>query len=83
LENYKIKIKGLPNIIIRDFSREKLEPENNLGNLTAANITIVEITQAKYTQKVIKTKTKLICKKAKNNTYIKAGKVSLSILIII
>jgi hypothetical protein len=74
-ENHKIKIKSLLDIIIKDLSREELEPENSLGSLIAANMATIEITQAKYAQRVVKAKTKLARKRAKNNTRIKASKI--------
>jgi hypothetical protein len=41
-KDYKIKIKGLPDIQVSDFAREEPEPENILGSLTKMDIITVE-----------------------------------------
>jgi hypothetical protein len=48
----KLKIKGLLDIKISDFTRKELEPEDGLGSFLEIDIIAVYITQAKYTQKI-------------------------------
>jgi hypothetical protein len=53
-EDHEIKIKGLENIEVGDFSREGPELENGLGSLTASDIKAVEALQAKLSTRVAK-----------------------------
>jgi len=53
-EDCEIKIKGLENIEVGDFSREALELENGLGSLIASDIKAVEALQAKLAMRVAK-----------------------------
>jgi hypothetical protein len=46
-EDYKIKIKGLDNIKVGDFTYQALDPESSFGSLTAVDIVLVEAVQAK------------------------------------
>jgi hypothetical protein len=48
-EDNEIKIKGLKNIEVGDFSRKGPELENGLGSLIASDIEAVEVLQAKLT----------------------------------
>ena len=41
-EDHELKIKGLDDIQVGDYSRVKPEPENGLGSLTAIDITTVQ-----------------------------------------
>jgi hypothetical protein len=41
-EDHELKIKGLDDIQVGDYSRVELEPENGLGSLTAVDITAVK-----------------------------------------
>jgi hypothetical protein len=73
-EDSELKIKGLPNIEISDFSREELEPENNLGSFLEVDIVAVHSAQAKYAQRVAQTQARRTRKITKNNKRVKAGK---------
>jgi len=50
----EIKIKGLENIQVGDFSREGLELENGLRSLIASDIKAVESLQAKFAIRIPK-----------------------------
>jgi len=41
-KDYELKIKGLDNIAVGDYSRVEPEEENGLGSLTATDIAAVE-----------------------------------------
>jgi hypothetical protein len=58
LEDHEIKIKGLENIKVRDFSQKEAELESGLGSLTATNIAAVEAAQVKLAARAVKTKGK-------------------------
>jgi hypothetical protein len=53
-KDHEIKIKGLENIKVGDFSHEGLELENGLGSLIASDIEAVEALQAKLATRVAK-----------------------------
>jgi hypothetical protein len=57
-EDHKIKIKGLENIKVRDFSWKEVELESSLGSLTATDIATVEAVQVKLAARAVKTKGK-------------------------
>jgi hypothetical protein len=57
-EDYKIKIKDLDSIKVRDFTRKILDPETGFGSLTVSNIILVETIQAKLAIKITKSKNK-------------------------
>jgi hypothetical protein len=58
LEDHEIKIKGLENIKVGDFSQKEAELESGLGSLTATDIAAVEAAQVKLAAKVVKSKGK-------------------------
>ncbi len=58
LEDHEIKIKGLENIKVGDFSRKEAELENGLGSLIATDIAAVEAAQVKLAAKIVKIKGK-------------------------
>ncbi len=74
-EDRELKIKGLDNIAVGDYSRVEPEEKNGLGSLTATDIAAVEAAQVKLAARVAKAKKKLNAKMASNNTKIQAGKV--------
>ena len=41
-EDTKLKVKGLPNIKVRDYSREEPKDTNSLRSLTAVNVAAVK-----------------------------------------
>jgi hypothetical protein len=53
-EDHKIKIKGLDDIKVGDFTRRTLDPETGFGSLTAVDIALVEAVQAIARKKVAK-----------------------------
>jgi hypothetical protein len=55
-EDYKIKIKGLDNIKVGDFTRKAPDPETGFGSLTTVDIALVEAAQAKLARRVSKSK---------------------------
>ena len=57
-EDHEIKIKGLENIKVGDFSRKEAELESGLGSLTATDIAAVEAAQVKLAAKAVKSKGK-------------------------
>jgi hypothetical protein len=57
-EDHEIKIKGLENIKVGDFSRKEAELESGLGSLTATDIAAVEAAQVKLAARAVKTKGK-------------------------
>jgi hypothetical protein len=58
LEDHEIKIKGLDNIKVGDFSRKEADLENGLGSLTATDIATVKAIQVKLATMVVKAKGK-------------------------
>jgi hypothetical protein len=50
-EDYKIKIKGLNDINVRNFMCKTPDPETGFGSLTAVDVTLVEAAQAKLAAK--------------------------------
>jgi hypothetical protein len=46
-KDYKLKIKGIDNIAVRDYSCVEPEKKNSLGSLTATDIAAVESVQVK------------------------------------
>ena len=66
-KDYKLKIKGLDNIAVRDYSHVEPEEENGLGSLTATNIAAVEFVQVKLAAQVAKAKEKLKAKRAQKD----------------
>jgi hypothetical protein len=53
-KDHEIKIKGLENVKVGDFSRIGLELENGLGSLIASDIKAVEELQVKLAARVAK-----------------------------
>jgi hypothetical protein len=72
-EDSELKIKGIENIIVGDFSRKEPELENGLGSLTAVDVIAVEAAQEKLAARVANTKAKEAKKRACNDTNIAAG----------
>jgi hypothetical protein len=58
-KDHKLKIKGLNNTAVGDYSRVEPKEKNDLGSLTATNITAVESAQVKLAAWVSKAKEKL------------------------
>jgi hypothetical protein len=58
-EDHKIKIKGLEDIKVGDFSRIESELENGLGSLMVSNIEAVEAIQVKLAAQVAKSKERM------------------------
>jgi hypothetical protein len=76
-QDHEIKIKGLDNIIIGDFTRKEPDPEDGLGSLTSGDIAIVEAAQVKLAIKAAKATAKYKAKVAKGTKNIRAGRVFL------
>lgn len=66
-KDYKLKIKGLDNIAVGDYSRVKPEEKNGLRSLTATNIAAVESVQVKLAARVANAKEKLKAKRAQKD----------------
>jgi hypothetical protein len=46
-EDKELKVKGLPDITVRDYTRKEPEEINGLGSLTAVNVAAVQLAQVK------------------------------------
>ena len=57
-EDEEFKVKGLPNITVRDYTRKEPEEKNGLGSLTAIDVATVESIQVKLAARVVKVKAK-------------------------
>jgi hypothetical protein len=58
LEDIELKVKGLPDIAVGDYSRKELEESNGLGSLIPVDIIAIATAQAKLAVRVAKTKAK-------------------------
>jgi hypothetical protein len=58
LEDAELKMKGLPDITIRDYTRKEPEEKNRLGSLTAVDIAATESAQTRLAARVVKVKAK-------------------------
>jgi hypothetical protein len=63
----ELKVKGLPNIAIGDYSRKELEEKNGLRGLTAIDVAVVKSAQVKLAARVVKAKAKKDAQRARNN----------------
>jgi hypothetical protein len=74
-EDIEIKIKGLNNIKVGDFTRIEPDLEDGLGSLTARDIAIVEAAQVKLIVRDVKATAKYKAKVARGADKIKAGTI--------
>jgi hypothetical protein len=57
-EDAELKVKGLADLNVGDYSRKKPEDVNGLGSLTAVDVEPIEKGQVQLTAKVTKSTTK-------------------------
>jgi hypothetical protein len=72
-EDHELKIKGLDNIAVGDYSRVGPEEKNGFGSLTATDIAAVESAQVKLAAQVAKAKEKLKAKRARKDAEEESG----------
>jgi hypothetical protein len=70
----ELKVKGLPDLQVRDYSRKEPENANGLRSLTTIDIKAIKKAQVQLTIKVIKSITKQARQIARNQARIDSGK---------
>jgi hypothetical protein len=72
-EDRELKVKGLPNITVGDYTRKEPEEKNGLGSLTAIDVATVISIQVKLAARVVKVKAKKDAQQARNNSKVAGG----------
>jgi hypothetical protein len=72
-EDGELKVKGLPNITVGDYTRKEPEEKNGLGSLTAIDVATVVSIQVKLAARVVKVKAKKDAQQARNNSKVVGG----------
>jgi hypothetical protein len=69
-EDAELKVKGLPDLKVGDYSRKEPEDTNGLGSLTPVDIAAVEKAQVQLATRVAKTTVKKVAQLARNQARI-------------
>jgi hypothetical protein len=73
-EDIELKVKGLPDLQVRDYSRKEPENTNSLRSLTTIDIEAIEKAQVQLAIKVTKSIAKQARQMARNQARIDSGK---------
>jgi hypothetical protein len=73
-EDAELKIKGLPDITVGDYTRKEPEEKNGLGSLTAVDIAAIESAQTRLAARVVKAKAKKAVQQRRNQANIASGR---------